>query len=111
VREAFDYSAAYDTASYDDPQYADSPSGCGYGIYLTKAPTLIDIVAALSRSLKLIEKQLVRKPPLPDPAPDWGSELMASLAMVDALSQRLEVEAATQKQIQQAKASARRTKS
>src|SRR5262249_27369217 len=47
VREAFDYSDAYDTASYDDPQYADSPSGCGSSIYLTKAPSLADILAAL----------------------------------------------------------------
>jgi hypothetical protein len=83
VREAFDYSDAYDAASYDDPQYADSPSGCGYSIYLTKAPSLIDIISALAKSLKAIEKQIVKKPPLPDPAPDWATELMSSLTLME----------------------------
>src|SRR5262245_28060053 len=41
VREAFNYSAAHDpaTATYDDPQYADAPAGCGVSIYLTKPPS------------------------------------------------------------------------
>lgn len=92
VREAFNYSDAYDT-TYDDPQYADAPAGCGASIYLTKAPTLADIIRELSKSLKLVEQHIVKKPPLPDPAPDWAGELMASLTMVDALAQRLDAEA------------------
>ncbi len=100
VREAFDYSDANDHASYDDPQYADSPSGCGSSIYLTKPPSLIDIIRELAKSLKLVEKQLVKKPPLPDPAPDWASELMTSLTAVDALAARLQVEATAEKEIQ-----------
>jgi Peptidase C13 family len=103
AREAFDYSDAYDTASIDDPQYADSPSGCGYHIYLTKAPSLLDIVRELSKSLKAVEKQLVKKPPPPDPAPDWAGELMPSLTMVNALAQRVELEAVAEKEVPQAK--------
>lgn len=99
VREAFDYSNSYDTGPDDDPQYTDSPSGCGQTMYLTKAPSLIDIIRELSKSLKLIEKQIIKKPPLPDPAPDWATELMGSLTMLQALSERLEVEATTEKEI------------
>lgn len=107
VREAFDYSDGYDPVGYDDPQYADSPSGCGYNIYLTKAPSLIDIISALAKSLRAIEKQFVKKPPLPDPAPDWATELMSSLTLVESLARRLEVEAATEKEIRLDKSSAR----
>ena len=107
VREAFNYSDAYDTASYDDPQYADSPSGCGSSIYLTRPPSLLDIIRELARSVKLIEKQLVKKPPLPDPAPDWASELTTSLTALDALAARLQVEAVAEREIRLPKSPAR----
>jgi Peptidase C13 family len=99
VREAFDYSDTYDPAGGDDPQYADSPVGCGHHIHLTKAPSLVDIIRELSKTVKAVEQRLVRRPPLPDPAPDWASELMTSLTAVDALATRLELESAAQKKM------------
>jgi hypothetical protein len=89
VREAFDYSDANDTASYDNPQYADKPIGCGKFVYLNKAPTLADIIRELLARLVAIDKHIVKGPPLPDPAPDWAAELMTSLTLVDALSHNL----------------------
>jgi len=98
VREAFTYSDTYDPAGIDDPQYADSPAGCGSSIYLTKAPSLWEIVAELLKHLKLIEKK-IKKPPLPDPAPDWGSELLGSLALLESLSQRLDIQLPERREI------------
>jgi len=99
VKEAFDYSDAYDTASYDDPQYAESPTGCGSLIYLTKAPTLLEIIEQLLKSLKLVEKQVIKKPPLPDPAPEWASELIRTLTAVNELSSRLDAEAVAARKV------------
>jgi hypothetical protein len=88
AREAFNYSDAYDTAA-DDPQYGDAPSGCGASIYLTKAPTLADIVKAVLSRYVEIDKRLI-KHPIPDPPPEWASELLTSLAAAEALADRLE---------------------
>jgi hypothetical protein len=90
VREAFNYSDAYDTASIDDPQYADSPVGCGHHIYLTKAPTLSDILADLAKSLKLIEYVAVKKPSLPDPPPELAVELLSASSVLHSVAERLE---------------------
>jgi Peptidase C13 family len=91
AREAFDYSDAYDTASGDDPQYCDRPTGCGASIYLTKPPSLSDILAEIVKRYRLIDKQLV-KHPIPDPAPDWASELLSVLTLAEALEERLAVD-------------------
>jgi len=89
VREAFDYSDAYDYPNtYDDPQYGDSPAGCGSSIYLTKAPTLADIIRELLERYRAIEKVVV-KHPIPDPPPDWSSKLLESLEAAEALERRL----------------------
>lgn len=90
VREAFDYSDAYDTASYDDPQYADSPAGCGRNIYLTKAPSLLDILAEFGKALKLVDQHVAKRPPLPDPPPEWAIELISSLTSLQSVAQQLE---------------------
>lgn len=100
VREAFDYSDSYDpNTSYDDPQYADSPTGCGAGIYLTRAPTLLEIIEQMIKSLKLVEKQILKRPPLPDPAPDWAGEMLRSLTAFETLASRLEVEARAERKL------------
>ncbi|MCV2393514.1 hypothetical protein OEB99_04265 [Actinotalea sp. M2MS4P-6] len=89
AREAFDYSDAYDYDTYyDDPQYGDAPSGCGAGIYLTKAPTLADIIRELLDKYLAIEGHLI-KHPIPDPPPDWAVRLLASLDDAEALASRL----------------------
>jgi Peptidase C13 family len=89
VREAFDYSDAYEYANpYDDPQYADSPIGCGSSIYLTKAPTLADILKEILKRYRAIEK-VVGKHPIPDPPPEWASKMLESLEVAEALDQRL----------------------
>jgi hypothetical protein len=88
AREAFDYSDAYDTAS-DDPQYGDSPAGCGAGIYLTRAPRLVDIIKAILDRYVEIDKTIV-KHTIPDPPPEWASELLASLGTAEALAGRLD---------------------
>jgi hypothetical protein len=95
VREAFNYSDSYDTASIDDPQYGDSPSGCGNGIYLTKAPTLADIIKAIAQKYVAIDKAIV-KHPIPDPPPEWASELLTSLAAAEALQARFDAVAANE---------------
>lgn len=88
VKEAFDYSKAYEYAnSYDDPQYGDSPGGCGSSIYLTKAPTLADILRALLQRYLLVA-DYVFKHPIPDPPPEWSAELLDSFTTVDALARR-----------------------
>jgi len=92
AREAFDYSDSYDTASGDDPQYGDSPVGCGASIYLTKAPTLVDIIKAILSKYVAIDETIARHP-IPDPPPEWASELLATLTTAEALSDRLEAAA------------------
>ena len=93
AREAFDYSDAYDTDTYyDDPQYADSPSGCGASIYLTRPPSLIDIIAELASRFVLVEDYLGKHPPIPDPPPEWATELLPVLELTQALTERLGVE-------------------
>ncbi|MGZ4391275.1 MAG: C13 family peptidase [Gaiellaceae bacterium] len=87
--EAFAYSDSYDTASGDDPQYGDSPTGCGASIYLTKPPSLIDLIKAILAKYVAIEKTIV-KHPIPDPPPEWASELLASLSTAETLAGRLE---------------------
>lgn len=88
VKEAFTYSDTYEYAnSYDDPQYGDSPVGCGSQIYLTKAPTLADILRALLERYRLIEDHVI-KHPIPDPPPDWSVKLLESFELADALAQR-----------------------
>jgi hypothetical protein len=89
VREAFDYSDAYEYANpYDDPQYGDSPVGCGSSIFLTKAPTLADIIKEILERYRAIQKVVV-KHPIPDPPPDWATKLLESLDVAEALDQRL----------------------
>ncbi len=89
VREAFNYSDAYEYAnSYDDPQYGDVPAGCGSLIYLTKPPTLAEILSEILKRYRAIDK-LVTKHPIPDPPPDWAAKLLESLAVAEALDQRL----------------------
>lgn len=90
VREAFDYSDTYDTASYDDPQYGDSPQGCGRHIYLTRRPTLADILAEISKRLVAVDTVIHKGPPLPDPDPGWAAQLLPSLRLLDTLARRLE---------------------
>jgi hypothetical protein len=88
VKEAFTYSDTYEYAnSYDDPQYGDTPAGCGSFIYLTKAPTLADILRAILDRYLLVE-DLIVKHPIPDPPPDWSVKLLDSLDLADALAQR-----------------------
>ncbi|MEO8804800.1 MAG: C13 family peptidase [Burkholderiaceae bacterium] len=88
VKEAFNYSDTYEYAnSYDDPQYGDSPAGCGLHIYLNKSPTLADILRELLSRYRLIERQIVRHP-IPDPPPEWASKLLESLELADTLAQR-----------------------
>ena len=85
---AFNYSDAYQYANpYDDPQYGDSPIGCGTQIYLTKAPTLADIIRAILSRYLLVDSHIVRHP-IPDPPPDWSAKLLESLDVADALAQR-----------------------
>lgn len=89
AREAFNYSDAYEYANpYDDPQYGDEPVGCGSSIYLTKAPTLADVIKELLERYRAIEK-VVSKHPIPDPPPEWASKLLVSLDAAEALDQRL----------------------
>jgi hypothetical protein len=89
VREAFNYSDAYEYAnSYDDPQYGDTPSGCGSSIYLTKAPTLADIIKEILQRYRAIQKVVI-KHPIPDPPPDWASKLLETPEVAEALDQRL----------------------
>lgn len=92
VREAFDYSDAQDTASYDDPQYADSPRGCGKYIHLTRRPTLADIIKEITKKMVAIDK-VIHKGPLPDPGPDWAAELLPSLYLLSNLAARLDAKA------------------
>lgn len=88
VREAFDYSDAYEYAnSYDDPQYGDAPTGCGAQIYLTKAPSLADILREILDRYLLLEGHILRHP-IPDPPPDWSAKLLESLDVADALARR-----------------------
>ena len=88
VREAFNYSDTYEYAnSYDDPQYGDTPVGCGTQIYLTKAPTLADIIRAILSRYLLVDSHIVRHP-IPDPPPEWSVKLLESLEVADALAQR-----------------------
>ena len=88
VKEAFTYSDTYEYAnSYDDPQYGDTPVGCGSLIYLTKAPTLADILREILARYLLVERQII-KHPIPDPPPDWSAKLLESLDLADALAQR-----------------------
>jgi hypothetical protein len=88
VKEAFTYSDTYEYAnSYDDPQYGDTPAGCGSLIYLTKAPTLADILREILARYVLVERQIV-KHPIPDPPPDWAVKLLESLDVADTLAQR-----------------------
>lgn len=89
VREAFDYSKAHDTAAIDDPQYGDKPVGCGSSIYLSKPPKLSEILELVVHRYAEIER-LVFKRPIPDPPPEWGPEMLASLATAEALARRLE---------------------
>ena len=85
---AFNYSDAYQYANpYDDPQYGDSPIGCGTQIYLTKAPTLADIIRAILSRYLLVDSHIVRHP-IPDPPPEWAEKLLESLDLVDGLAQR-----------------------
>src|SRR5262249_45095538 len=98
VREAFDYSDAYDTASYDDPQYGDAPVGCGAHIYLTKAPMLVDIIKAIASKYVAIDKTII-KHPIPDPPPEWATELITSLSMAEALSERLDAVARIEEKV------------
>ena len=98
AREAFDYSDAYDTAA-DDPQYGDAPVGCGASIYLSKPPTLIDIIKAIATKYATIDKQLPHRIPMPDPPPEWASELSATLETAEALSARLEAAARAERKI------------
>jgi hypothetical protein len=100
--EAFDYSDAYDTASGDDPQYGDSPVGCGSSIYLTRAPKLADIIKAILAKYVAIDETIGRHP-IPDPPPDWASELLTSLKTAEALSDRLEAAARLGSQLPSAK--------
>lgn len=88
VREAFNYSDTYDTASYDDPQYADKPVGCGSSIYLTKAPTLWDILHELAYRYRAIAAAIPPHP-LPDPPPYWEKDLTAALRATDEIAERL----------------------
>jgi hypothetical protein len=90
VREAFNYSDTYDMASYDDPQYADSPQGCGSNIYLTRAPRLSDILRELATKYVEIDRVIHHGPPIPDPGPDWAAELLPSLVIADAVSEQIQ---------------------
>lgn len=88
VKEAFTYSDTYEYANpYDDPQYGDTPVGCGSLIYLTKAPSLADILREILARYLLVERHIL-KHPIPDPPPDWSVKLLESLDLADALAQR-----------------------
>jgi hypothetical protein len=89
VKEAFTYSDNYEYANYgyDDPQYGDSPVGCGSSIYLTKAPTLADILREILARYRFAEEHII-KHPIPDPPPEWSVKLLDSLELADALAQR-----------------------
>jgi len=88
VKEAFTYSDTYEYANpYDDPQYADTPTGCGSHIYLTKAPSLSDILREILARYRLVESQII-KHPIPDPPPEWSVKLLESLELADALARR-----------------------
>lgn len=86
AREAFDYSDAYDTAA-DDPQYGDAPAGCGWSIYLTRPPSLADIIRAIASRYAAIDTSFVHIPK-GDPPPEWAEELLTSLETVEALAER-----------------------
>jgi hypothetical protein len=64
-----------------------TPVGCGSLIYLTKAPSLADILRAILERYLLVERLIV-KHPIPDPPPDWSAKLLESLDLADALAQR-----------------------
>ncbi|MGB8436802.1 MAG: C13 family peptidase [Burkholderiales bacterium] len=88
VKEAFTYSDTYEYANiYDDPQYGDKPVGCGSQIYLTKAPSLADILREILDKYLLLKGHVI-KHPIPDPPPDWSAKLLDSLELADALAQR-----------------------
>ena len=88
VKEAFIYSDTYEYANpYDDPQYGDTPVGCGSHIYLTKAPSLSDILREILARYRLVEAQIT-KHPIPDPPPEWSVKLLESLELADALARR-----------------------
>jgi hypothetical protein len=93
VREAFTYSKANDPASIDDPQYGDSPAGCGSAVYLAKPPTLPDIVRALVSRLVAVQGTIGPNPP--DPGPEWIGELLANYIQLDSLATRAELEYGT----------------
>jgi hypothetical protein len=86
VKEAFDYSVSNDPAPSDDPQYADSPAGCGHAIYLAKSPSLVDILRALNDLLIQIDRSAGPNPP--DPGPDWADELLGIFERLDAVARR-----------------------
>jgi Peptidase C13 family len=90
VKEAFNYSKTYDPAlaTYDDPQYADSPAGCGAQIHLVKSPSLLDIIKLLESKLAAVRQSIGPNPP--DPEPFWVDDLVASAARIDAVAQRLQ---------------------
>jgi hypothetical protein len=92
VKEAFNYSAANDPATIDDPQYADAPLGCGAFIYLTRPPSILDILRALIDRLAQIDQWVGPNPP--DPAPDWVDDLIGIYAQVDAVARRFETRSA-----------------
>jgi hypothetical protein len=99
VREAFDYSNVNDEQSGDDPQYADKPAGCGSEIYLSRSPTLAELVAELASRSAAIEDHLrQRQPPLPDPPPGLEGQLAAALTVIDAFASRLGVGGAAPEQ-------------
>jgi len=107
VREAFDYSDAYDAElPLDDPQYGDEPVGCGANIYLTKPPSLVDIIKAITAKYVAIDKTVI-KHPIPDPPPEWASELLASLSTAEALADRLDAAARAEAKVLSAKEKAR----
>jgi len=89
VKEAFNYSEANDLASYDDPQYADSPAGCGLQIHLAKSPSLLDILKELEGKLVAVRRSIGPNPP--DPEPFWIDDLVASLSRLDDVAQRLQL--------------------
>jgi hypothetical protein len=88
AREAFDYSDAYDTAA-DDPQYGDAPAGCGASVYLTRPPSLWEIIREIASRYAAIDKSVVHIPK-GDPPPEWAEELITSLETVEALAARFE---------------------
>ena len=88
VKEAFTYSDTYEYSNpYDDPQYGDMPVNCGSQIYLTKAPSLADILREILKKYLLLNGEVIRHP-IPDPPPEWSAKLLDSLELADALAQR-----------------------